>query len=87
LACSLFVQGGSDATSNTNSAFADLHIFGKAVEVIPRCPACGGPPWTFDMDVDVPADMTPGMKTFPIWATDSLGHTAANTASIEIVSR
>jgi len=85
LACILSVQGGSDPASNTSSAFADLHIFGEAVETVERCPACGGPPWTFDMDVDVPADMSPGVKTFPIWAIDAGGHRADSTASIEIV--
>jgi len=39
------------------------------------------------MDVDIPAGMGPGVYTFPIWATDSQGNRADNTASIEIVSR
>jgi hypothetical protein len=39
------------------------------------------------MDVDIPADMSPGVKTFPIWAIDVQGSRADATASIEIVSR
>ena len=52
--------------------------------VIPRCPACGGPPWTFDLDLRVPADMATGVKTFAIWATDAEGNLASTTAAIEI---
>jgi hypothetical protein len=50
------------------------------------CPACGGPPITFDMDLYVPFSMTPGLKTFPVWVTDDQGRRADTTASIEIVS-
>jgi hypothetical protein len=88
LACLLFVQGGSDPTSNSSDAFADLSVFGGAsAQRVSRCPACGGPPWTFDMDLDIPGDMSPGLKTFPIWAIDPRGNRADGTASIEVVSR
>ena len=53
----------------------------------PKCPACGGPPWTYDIDLRVPADMTPGAKTFPVWVIDGEGHRADTTATIEIVRR
>ena len=88
LACFLFVQDATGPTSTNISTFADLRMFGGPAELaIPKCPACGGPPWTFDLDVHVPADISPGVKTFPIWATDAQGRRTDTTASIEIVSR
>jgi len=72
----------------TRGPFADLSTFGGPAEYsIPPCPACGGPPWTYDLPVRVPADMTPGVKTIAIWATDAQGHRVNATASIGIVSR
>ena len=81
----------SDTNSTFNAAYsvkADLRIFGGPAEVIfPKCPACGGPPWTFDIDLRIPADMTPGVKTFPIWVTDAVnGRRADTTAAVEIVA-
>jgi hypothetical protein len=88
LGCFLFVQDATGPTSTNISAFADLRAFrGPAELTIPRCQACGGPPWTFDLDFQVPSDMTLGVKTVPIWATDAQQRRADTTASIEIVSR
>jgi hypothetical protein len=42
---------------------------------------------TFDIDLRIPADMAPGVKTFPVWATDADGRRADTTAAIEIVAR
>jgi hypothetical protein len=68
---------------------ADLHIFGGPADPpfgFPECPACGGQPWTFDIDLHIPADMTPGVKTFAVWVTNSVnGHRADTTATIEVV--
>jgi hypothetical protein len=51
------------------------------------CPACGAPPSTFDLAVRVPANMAPGVKIIPIWASDAQGHRTNGTALIEIVAR
>jgi len=88
----LYVEGTYDpathVASNNGSVFADLHVFGRvpSVEGVPRC-GCGGPPWPFDMDVDVAASVSPGVYAFPIWATDAQGNRADGTASIEIVAK
>ena len=67
---------------------ADLRIFGGPEELaFPQCPACGGPPWAFDIDLRIPSDMAPGVKSFPVWVTDAEGHKAETTASVEIVAR
>ena len=83
LACAVFVEDRSFRVS------ADLSIFGGKSDAsgFPACPACGGPPWTVDLDLRVPADMAPGVKTFAVWATDPEGHRADTTASIEIAAR
>jgi hypothetical protein len=39
------------------------------------------------VDFQVPSDMTLGVKTLPIWATDAQQRRADTTASIEIVLR
>jgi hypothetical protein len=88
LACFVFVQEATAPASTSIGAFADLRAFGGAAETaIARCPACGGPPWTFDLDVHVPADISTGVKTFPVWATDAEGRRTDATASIVIVPR
>ena len=88
LACFVFVEDVTHPTSDSFSVRADLRIFGGPAEVIfPRCPACGGPPWTFDLDLNIRPDATPGVKTFPVWATDADGRRADTTAAIEIVVR
>ena len=86
LACIVEVQEATGPPSTNIRAFADERVFGRsALAGIPMCPACGGP--TFDLDLNVPVDITPGVKTFPIWATDAQGRRADTTASIQIVSR
>lgn len=91
LAC---VATVSDTNAPSNYSYrvqADLRIFGGSAEApsssfgFPKCPACGGPPWTYDIDLRVPADMTPGVKTFAVWVMDGEGHRADTTATIEIV--
>jgi hypothetical protein len=79
--CALLALGGS--------AFADLRIFGGSAEVEGSpCPACGTfPAQTFDLYFQVPARMTPGVKTLPIWVADAQGHRVSATASIVIVPR
>jgi len=64
-------------------------MFGGPAEATgPQCPACGTfPAQTYDLDFQVPADMTPGAKTFPIWVADSYGHRVNSTASIVVVAR
>ena len=80
LFCPLIGVGGG--------AFADLSIFGGlAVASGPPCPACGGPGQVYDLDFTVPADMTPGVKTFPIWVADTYGHRVNSTASITVLPR
>ena len=83
LACVVFVQ---DAANNpTNGVYADRSIFGGAAQSgVVKCPACGGPPWTFDLDLRIPPNMTPGVKTFAVWATYADGSRTETTASIEI---
>jgi hypothetical protein len=86
--CVVIVQEATDPTSTGVAAFADLRMFGgRAEHGLPECPACGAPPRTFGMDLHVPADMTPGIKTFPVWATDAQGRRGDATASIEILAR
>ena len=66
---------------------ADLSIFGGPADAgFVKCIRCrGGPPWTYELDVRIPANMNPGAKRFAVWATDSDGHRADTTASMEIV--
>ena len=93
LAC---VATVSDTNAPSNYSYrvqADLRFFGGPAEAptssfgFPKCPACGGPPWAYDIDLRVPADMTPGVKTFAVWVNDGEGHRADTTAAIEIVAR
>jgi hypothetical protein len=85
LAC---VAEVSDTPSRTYAVKADLRIFGGPAEFrFPQCPACGGPPWTFDIDLHIPADMTPGVRSFPVWVTDAEGRRAETTAAVDIVAR
>ena len=88
VACLVEVSDTDVASNAAYSVKADLRIFGGPAEVIfPKCPACGGPPWTFDIDLRIPADMTPGVKTFPVWVTDAVnGRRADTTAVVEIVA-
>ena len=80
-----------DATRPQENNFqvgADLRIFGGPANAgFPRCPACGGPPWTWDLDVRIPSDSTPGVKTFAVWATDPAGRRVDTTASLQIVQQ
>jgi hypothetical protein len=76
----------TDAQAHSLDVRADMSIFGRSANAgFTQCPACGGPPWTYDLDVRIPADMTPGVKTFAVWATDSDGHRTDTTASMEVV--
>ena len=88
LACFVFVEDVTHPARNSFSVRADLRIFGGPADVIfPQCPACGGPPWTFDLDLNIRPDVTPGVKTFLVWATDADGSRAETTAAVEIVAR
>ena len=88
LACVAAVSETTPPPLYTYGVHADLRVFGGSADVrFPQCPACGGPPWTFDIDLRIPADMPPGVRTFPVWATDADGRRADTTASIEIVAR
>ena len=88
LACVAEVSDTTPPRITSYGVQADLRLFGGPAAVrFPQCPACGGPPWTFDIDLRIPADMAPGVKTFPVWATDGDGRRADTTAAIEIVAR
>ena len=88
LACFVLVEDGTSPPSTDTRAFADLRIFGgRAQSGIPSCPACGFPPRTFDLDLHIPTDMTPGVKTFTVWATDTEGRRGETTASFEVIAR
>jgi hypothetical protein len=90
LACIAMVSDTNAPSNYSYRVQADLRIFGGSAEAppfgFPKCPACGGPPWTYDMDLRVPADMTPGVKTFAVWVIDGEGHRADTTATVEIVA-
>ena len=80
-----FVEGASPLSTDVR-AFADLRLFGSSAERgIPRCTACGG--GTFDLDVRIPPDMSPGPKTFPFWVTDAQGRRTDATATLEVIPR
>jgi hypothetical protein len=70
--------------------WADLRIFGQPAEVqaIEACPDCSGPSY-YDITLHVPTSMTPGIKTFAVWAgplyAGPNAHGADATASISIV--
>ena len=79
----LFVEGASPLSTGVR-AFADLHLFGRSAAVgIPPCTGCGG--GTFDLDVRIPADMSPGVKTFPVWVTDAQGRRTDATVTLEVI--
>jgi hypothetical protein len=84
-ACFLDVAG---AVSPPVLAFADLRRFGGPAEAgLVRCPACGTPPFQFDLDVRIPADMPLGPQAVPVWATDASGRRAATTAVLQVTAR
>lgn len=86
LACFVTIDA-TNAPSTNRQAFADLRIFGGAEKSgIVKCPACGLPT-TFDLDIHIPKDMTPDVKTFAVWAKDDEGRTGTATASLEIRAR
>jgi hypothetical protein len=88
LACVVLVEEGGNPQSTDLKAFADLSMFGRGDQVqLGRCPACGFPPRTFDLDLHVPADTTPGMKVFTVWATDAEGRRTEAAASFEVIAR
>ena len=83
-ACFLDVAGASPPVR----AFADLRQFGGRAEAeLVQCPACGAPPWQFDLDVRIPADMPPGPRTVPVWAMDAHGRRADTTAVFQVTAR
>ena len=83
--CSFEVGGGAEPPV---SAFADLRRFGGPAEAaLVRCPACGAPPWTFDVDVRIPADTALGPLTVDLWAIDARGQRAATTATFQVTAR
>ena len=43
-----------------------------------------GSPWIFDLDISIPANMAPGVKTFAVAAVYRDGSRVETTASIEI---
>lgn len=84
-ACFVDVDGG---VSPPVRAFADLRAFGGRAEAeLVRCPACGAPPFSFDMDVRIPADMPLGPQTVPVWVTDANGRRADTTAVLQVTAR
>lgn len=85
LACVVLVEPGASPSSSGIRAFADLRMFGGPADSgIVRCPACGLPPYVFDLDVRIPSDMSPGEKTFAVWATDAQGRRAETTATFQV---
>jgi hypothetical protein len=84
-ACLLDVAGG---VSPPVRAFADLRQFGGRAEAeLVQCPACGAPPWQFDVDVRIPADMPLGPQAVPVWVTDAQGRRADTTAVLQVTAR
>jgi hypothetical protein len=79
--CPLLALGGE--------AFADLSMFGlSSAATDAPCPACGTDPGVeYDFYFLVPANMTPGLKTFPIWVADTYGRRVNSTASVAVVPR
>jgi hypothetical protein len=86
LACVVEVVEGASPPSADLHAFADLRMFGGLAQSgIVECPACGG--WIFDLDLHIPPDMSPGEKTFAVWATDAEGRRADTTATFQVTAR
>ena len=84
-ACFVEVDG---SVSPPVRAFADLRVFGGRAEAeLVRCPACGAPPFSFDVDVRIPTDMPLGPQTVPVWVTDAHGRRADTTAVLQITAR
>ena len=83
LVCVVTVQ--EKANNPVQGVYADRSLFGGRAQVgVPKCPACGGPPWTFDLDLPIPGNMAPGVKTFAVWAIYAYGSRVDTTTSIEI---
>lgn len=88
LACFVSVEPGASPSSSGVRAFADLRIFGGRADAgIVACTACGPPPYVFDLDVRIPSDISPGEKTFAVWATDAQGRRADTTATFHVTPR
>jgi hypothetical protein len=91
VACIVSVQDVNYPQEGSFDVWADLRIFGQPAEVqaIRACSGCSGPPWTYNLALHVPANMTPGVKTFAVWATNASAkeHRADTTASLEIVAQ
>jgi hypothetical protein len=83
LACVVSVQ---DTPNNpTQGVYVDRSIFGgPAQSGVVKCTACGSS-WIFDLDISIPANMAPGVKTFAVAAVYRDGNRVETTASIEIV--
>jgi hypothetical protein len=87
LACIVFVDREPHRAPPSTSlqVFADLRIFGRGERwPLGRCIACGSPPETFELDLQIPPDMAPGVKTFTVWATDAEGRFKTVSASLEV---
>jgi hypothetical protein len=83
--CVVSVQDTNYPQENSFSVWADLRIFGQPAEVLANRPCSGcGPPWTYDFALHVPANMTPGVKTFAVWVTSGAAHRADTTASLTV---
>ena len=68
----------------TQGVYVDRSIFGGAAQRgVVKCTACGSP-WIFDLDISIPANMAPGVKTFAVAAIYRDGSRVETTASIEI---
>jgi hypothetical protein len=85
LACIISVTPSTAPDSTGIRLSADLTAFGRQESYFSMCPACGGPPTTFDMDLYIPFGMSPGLKTFPVWVTDDQGRRADTAGTVEIV--
>lgn len=91
VACFVSVEDVNYPEDQLFYVWADLRVFGAPAEVEASraCSGCSGPPWTYNFGLRVPANMTPGVKTFAVWATGAGAkeHMADTTASIEIAAR
>jgi hypothetical protein len=88
VACIVSVQDVNYPQENSFDVWADLRIFGQPAQVqaIRACSGCSGSPWAYVVALHVPANMTPGVKTFAVWVGGSgTEHRADTTASLEVV--
>lgn len=86
IACLVDVTPGAFPVSTRIQVFANMSIFNRlAQQPGIRCTACGSE--TYELDLRVPDDMTPGIKTVPVWVVDEQGRRADTTASITVVPR